>query len=57
MFPQKQNKEHHTKTELDEKKLAISPLHVKRCLPYMIKDGGSEEFQNRLTNEKLILDQ
>ena len=57
MFPQKQNKEHHTKTELDEKKLAISPLHVKRCLPYMIKDGASEEFQNRLTNEKLILDQ
>ena len=37
--------------------ISISPLHVKRCLLYIIKDNSSEEFQNRLTNEGLILDQ
>ena len=56
-----------SKTQLDEKTclfmmlliislFSISPMHVRRGLPYIIKDDNSSEgLQNRLTNEGLFL--
>ena len=35
---------------------SISPLHVSRRLPYILKDDSSENFKTT-TNERLILDQ
>ena len=57
MFSQKQNEKYHSKTQLDEKKpylfmmffltsfFSISPLHVRRFLPYLIKKAVVEDFK------------
>ena len=69
MFSQKQNKKHHSKTQLDEKKtyllmmffitsfFSISPLHVKWLLPYIIKNNSSEGLSSSTTNHSPCLDQ